>query len=110
MKCNKGCDITKSPYCVSGIGRFSPECSCVPKITINRTLNGGPGLAEMLDKGVTSPAPDELSLILPDSVKSKESLSQYLQSLGHKRGTEAYWKYYKELSGKFKSEISYLNT
>jgi hypothetical protein len=96
--------MSKEHFCKT-LGAGSEFCSCKLKTEPSRTLSGGPGIGQELDKGINQSGSDRLSLLIPDSVSSKESFSKFLQDQGFARNSQEYWNYYKEFSGNYKSEF-----
>lgn len=103
-------DLKNTNYCkVGGLGFGSDErCHTPCKECTKRTLNGGPDISSAQQAAGQQPG-NELGVVIPDSVNSKEKLSEYLQALGHIRGSITYMDLYKEYSKSLQSETSYLN-
>lgn len=93
--------MSKDSYCNSGIGKQinDPFCSCRYE-KIDRKLNGGPDLSKAMQEADSKGTPG-LNLLIPDSIKTKSGLSQYLIESGFIRGTPEYLEAYKQYSGNF---------
>jgi hypothetical protein len=88
-------------YCTRGIGFATddPIChACTGGCKEKRVLSGGPDIAkEIMGHSAHNTS---MGLCFPDSIKSKQDLSEYLSKI-FKRGTPEYQKAYAEYSGSF---------
>lgn len=88
-------DISESNYCKTGLGVGTEQCACKLKLKTARRLQGnGPGLSEMM---TSTTGPTEPVLILPDSVRTKQELSEFLAQ-NYERGSEEYRYFYAKYS------------
>ena len=94
-------DISKSNFCRVGLGVGSPQCQKGEPSEPKKQSQPGPNVAGEIAK-VGQCSCGKLSLIIPDSVKTKADLSKFLEEQGYKRGTDEYWNFYKEYSINFK--------
>lgn len=100
-------DIKTSGYCRTGLGVGSPECNCPVPQPEKRTTKGAPDISGELLKELTDSTP-ELSIVIPDSVNSREKLSAFLIASGYARGSAEYMELYSKYRGGLQSECSYL--
>jgi hypothetical protein len=108
MKTNRIIDLSKTGYCQpGGLGAGSDQCKCRVKQSEKRFAFGGPDIASELLKEMT-PSEPELSIIIPDSVNSREKLSAFLIASGYARGSAEYMTLYAKYRMNFTSECSYL--
>lgn len=96
-------NISQTEYCKNGLGKGTDDrCQCQLKSNNKRIVSGGPDIGAELLKEFNRP-PAEPTLLIPDSIKTKEDLSEYL-SMQYDRNSPEYRLFYAKYSQTLKFE------